>query len=320
METLTAARRKVRTAIQPRARRTWTKITVGMVRFGTDKNVAAAEYFAVLDGHSLNVQLILPDLEGAVPASAQLAFTHGRAEHRVPARLGQDYLGRWTAEALALFGERPGGLPLTPGTWDLALLVTTESGDQRRLTVRRTEPEQIRKASVTVAAPPDADTGMRFRPAVGAFGVCHIDVQAAQPRAEMVRFVVDLGKAEVIGRFVAVPATAGAVAEFHCRDAGTVHQSAVTVEGEIFRFGVPLAAMASDPGGKQVWDIRIRVGGNRIRVGRFLHDLSDIRTVLKTYERRLLMPGGAVVHLRPYYTTAGSFALTCTSTEPGAPE
>ncbi|MBB2944967.1 hypothetical protein FB565_004700 [Actinoplanes lutulentus] len=316
-ETISVARRKVDTAIKSRAQRTWTKIALGMVRLGPNQNIANAEYFAVLDGHTLNLQVRLPALEDADPASAEIVFSKDRAEYQVPATLTKMYDGFWYADTTAVFGPATGRLPLDPGTWTVGLRVELSSGETRNITIRRMNAGPVRGATPTVAVPPCADTGMRFRPTITSFGLAQIIVRGPQIRAEVARLMLDLGKAEILGRFVNVADGSGAVAEFSRREDTTIHETPVHVDGDIFRIRVPLAEMAPVPGEKDIWDIRIRVGGRRLRVGRYLHDLKDIRATLRTYERRMLMPGGVVFHLRPYYTPAGSLALTCTGANPG---
>jgi hypothetical protein len=316
-ETISVARRKVDTAIKTRAKRTWTKIALGMVRLGSSGSMASAEYFAVLDGHTLNLQLALPTLEDAEPTSAEAVFSKDRIEHRVPVTLRKMYDGIWYADTTTVLGPAKGRIPLEPGHWTVGLRVVLTNGETRNLAVRRLAPGKARGATPTVVTPPCPDTGMRFHPRTTSFGNCQIDVRGPQIRAEVVRLTLDLGRAEIIGRFVNVVDSSGVVAEFGLRDSDKVLESAVTVNGDIFRIHVPLPAMAPAPGEKEIWDIRVRVAGRRLRVGRYLHDLKNIRTVLRSYERRMLMPGGVVFHLRPYYTPAGSLALTCTGANSG---
>ncbi|MEU4694631.1 hypothetical protein [Actinoplanes sp. NPDC023714] len=316
-ETISVARRKVDTALKTRARRTWTKIALGMVRLGPTSNIAHVEYFAVLDGHTLNVQIVLPTLDDAEPTSAEVVFSKDRVEHSVPATLRKMYDGNWYADTTTVFGPAAGRIPLDPGHWTVVLRVGLSSGETRNLTVRRMAPGRARGATPTVLTPPCPDTGMRFRPVVTSFGLAQIHVRGPQVRAEVVRLMLDLGKAEIVGRFVGVPDASGAVAEFSRREAETIHETQVRVDGDIFRIHVPLAEMAPEPGDKSVWDIRIRVAGRRLRVGRYLHDLKNVRATIRSYERRMLMPGGVVFHLRPYYTPAGSLAFTCTGAKPG---
>ena len=314
-ETLSVARRKVDTVIKARASRAWRKIALGMVRLGPTHNIASVEYLAVLDGHTLNLQVSLPEVDD--PTAAEVVLRKNDVEHRVPTTLRKEYDGRWYADATVLLGPMAGRLPLDPGVWSLTLHVATASGRTRTLTLRRMTPGKVRRPGPTVVTPPCPDTGMRFRPTTTSFGLCQLTVRKGQSRAEVVRLMIDLGKAEIIGRFVGVADASDAVAEFALREAGVVHETPVQVDGDIFRIHVPLSAMAPAPGEKTVWDIRIRVGNRRLRVGRYLHDLKNVRATIRSYERRMLMPGGVVLHLRPYYTPAGSLALTCTGANPG---
>ncbi|WP_229071661.1 hypothetical protein [Actinoplanes sp. DH11] len=316
-ETLSVARRKVDTVIKSRARRTWTRIALGMVRLGPTHHIATCEYFAVLDGHTLNLQVRLPAVENAEPATAEVVLSKDRVEHRVPATLRKMYDGDWYADTTTVFGPLRGRLPLDPGIWTVGLRVVTDSGETHDFTVRRMTAAKARGVGPTVVTPPCPDTGMRFRPTTTSFGLCQITVRGRQTRAEVVRLTLDLGRAEIIGRFVGVGEAGDAVAEFSRRESDRVLEGPVQVDGDIFRIQVPLTEMAPAAGEKEIWDVRIRTGGRRLRVGRYLHDLKNVRAVLRSYERRMLMPGGVVFHLRPYYTPAGSIALTCTGANPG---
>jgi hypothetical protein len=317
-QTLLVARREVGRAVKPRARRAWTGVALRMARLTSSRSIAETTFLGVLDGHTLNLQATLPDLEGAVPVAAELLFSHESSTQRTPVTL-READGRWLVEATVLLGDRAGATRLNRGVWQLGLLVTLDSGETRRLTVRRMTAATAARRAPTVAVPPCPDTGTRYRPSTTAAGAWQITVRPGRPRAEVARLVVDLGGTEIIGRFVGVAERSGAYAEFTRRGDELTHEVPVAVTGDIFRIHAPLARMSPAGGTKEIWDVRVRIpGGPGLRVGRWLHDLTNLARVLRPYERRILMPDGVAFHLRPYYTPAGSLALACTSAEPGA--
>ena len=197
--------------------------------------------------------------------------------------------------------------------------LTSESGDKRRRAVRRPQPEPPRDGP-TVAAPPCPDPGTRFRPATPALGSCRIVVTPGRPGAEVVRFLANCGRAEISGRLVGVGDATGAVAEFRCTGDGTVRTEPISVSGDVFRIGLPLAALAPAKGGEQMWEMWVRLAdGRRLPVGRFLHDLQHIRRTLWPYERPMVLPGGGLFHLRLQYTLVGRLNLICTSADTREP-
>jgi hypothetical protein len=297
-----------------------------VARLAPAREAATATYFGIPDGHTLNLQALLPpssydpaspDPASQKPASAQVVFRRAGAEHWAPATLRSGHGGEWYAESTVLLGARPGGVPLGRGAWQLRVVVTTATGEEHRLPLRRPLPEPQRDGP-TVAAPACADTGARYRPVVSSLGVCRIVVTRGRPGAEVVRLEIHPGRAEISGRFVGVGDATGAVAEFYRTGDDILRDSPVTVAGDVFRIGLPLAALVPAPGAEEIWEIRLRLpGGRRLQVGRFLHDLRHIRRTLRPYERPVLVPGGALFHLRLQYTLAGRLNLICTSSDTG---
>ena len=304
-ETIEVARRLVARRLTP----AWTRVAPRVARLAPAREAADATYFGIPDGHTLNLQAALPVAD---PATAQLVLRRAATEHWTPATLRRGPDGEWYAEATVLLGARPGGIPLGRGAWQLRIVVTTATGEEHRLPLRRPLPEPQREGP-TLTAPACADTGARFRPVVSSLGICRIVVTPGRPGAEVVRLEVDPGRAEISGRFVGVADATGAVAEFHRAGEDTVRESPVSVTGDVFRLPLPLATLVPAPGAEEIWEIRLRLpGGRRLQVGRFLHDLRHIRRTLRPYERPMLVPGGALFHLRLQYTLAGRLNLICT--------
>ncbi|GAB1691977.1 hypothetical protein [Krasilnikovia sp. M28-CT-15] len=316
-QTLRTARRQVNSAVQTRARRAWSGLALRMARMAAG-TVAQTTFVGVLDGHTLNLQAVLPGLDAA-PSSVEVQFRKDGTVHTAALTLSQDPDdGRWLVEGTIVLGDRPGAVRLDGGVWQLGVQVTLASGQSRRLTLRRLTAAPPGRRGPTMLVPPCPDTGTRYRPTTSAFGVWQLTVRPGRPRAEVVRLAVELGGTEIVGRFVGVADSSDAVAEFTRRADGATHLAAVDITGQLFRITAPLAAMVPAAGGKEIWDVRIRIADrHHLRVGRCLHDLTNLGRVLRTYERRILLPSGPVFHLRPYYTSAGSLALACTSADQG---
>lgn len=315
-ETLHMVRRQVDVVVTPRVTPVWTSVAARLARVAPAGDVATATYVGVPDGHTLSLQAVLPAGIEPQGTSATVVFRHARTEHRTPAALRADPDGRWYAEATALLGRRPGGIPLGRGAWHLRIELTAAAGGRRRLPVRRPLPDPVRTGP-TVAAPPCPDTGTRFRPVTTPLGACRIVVTPGRPAAEVVRFTMGCGTAAIVGRFVGVRDTTGATAEFRRGD-GTVREEPVSASGDVFRIGLPLAAFRPGTGGEQIWEAVIRLAdGCRLQVGRFLHDLEHIRRTLRPYDRPVVLPGGTAYRLRLQYTLAGRLNLICSNTDTG---
>jgi len=316
-ETLHMVRRQVDVAVTRRVSPVLTGVAARLARVAPAGEAAAVTYLGVPDGHTLSLQVVLPAGTETRGTTASLVFRHARTEHRVPAVLRSAPDGGWYAEATTLLGRLPGGIPLGRGVWQLRIELTTTSGERQRLPVRRTLPEPVVGTGPTRAAPPCPDTGARFRPLTTALGVCRLAVTPGRPAAEVVRFTMGCGVAAIVGRFVGIPDTAGAIAEFRRGD-GTVLEEPVSASGDVFRIELPLAALRPDAAGEQIWEAVIRLAdGRRLQVGRFLHDLEHIRQTLRPYDRPVLLPGATAYRLRLQYTLAGRLNLICSDINTG---
>lgn len=333
-ETLHVARRKAAAVVTPPARRVWSAAARRLARLSRPDRFATAEFFAILDGHTLNVHALLPPARrggGEAPIRAELVFRQAAARHTAPAVLHTHSAGAhpvqppgWSAEATVLLGPRPGGLPLARGTWRVELLVTGPDGGTCRLPLRRPADADERPGP-TLSAPPCPDTGALFRATTTAFGACRVAVRPARPRAEVVAVRLEPTRVQILGRFVALatgPGDAGvggAVVEFGRRGSEVTHEVAPRVDGDRFLVDAPLSAMVPESGVEQVWDVRVCVPGyGRLRVGRYLHDLRNLRGVVRVPERRVVTAEHTVLRVRPYYTPAGSLALACGRSTTGA--
>lgn len=314
VETLAVARRQIDALVSRRIDRARATVVPRLARLGTGRGDALATYFAVPDGHTLNLQAALPPLGELAGVTAEVVFRRGRREHRAPATLRAGLV-----EAAVVLGALPGRLPLDVGGWRVRVVLTRPSGRRHRLAVHRlTPPPQHR--GPTIADPRCPDTGARFRAAVSALGACRIVVRPARAGAEVARLAVEPGRAEIVGRLIATGPAGGAVAEFRRHGDGAVRTAPVVVRDGLFHVETPLTGMVPAPGAEDVWEVRVRLpGGGRVPVGRFLHDLASVRRTLRGYERQMLVPGVPLFHLRPQYSHAGRLTLTFTRMDLGEP-
>jgi hypothetical protein len=316
-ETLNVARRQVDALVARRIGRTRTRIAPHLARIGTSGGDAIATYFAILDGHTLNLQAVLPPLGGLDRATAEVVLRKGRTERQVPAVVRADSDGHRYVEATAVLGSPGGRVPLSRGVWQVRVVVTASSGTRHRIAVHRLVPPAPPRGA-TIADPACPDTGVRYRAVTSSLGACRIAVRPGKPAAEVDRVLVDSGGAEILGRFVGVADPAGAVAEFRRCGDGAVRTAPVTVRGAAFAIATPLAAMVPAAGVADVWEIRVRFAGDRrLPVGRLLHDLRNVRKTVRAVERQMLVPGLPMFHLRPQYSNAGRLTLTFSSVDHG---
>ncbi|MFC7481232.1 hypothetical protein ACFQX7_15970 [Luedemannella flava] len=303
--------------MKPKARQAWVGLAGRMVRVTAAGTTAGTTYLGVADGHTLNLQAELPDFDGVPPTAADLIFSRDRVTRRTPVTVRVTEDGQWLAEGTVLLGDSPGRFALGHGDWQLGLAVTLASGETRQLTLRRSVTHTPRAAGPTALVPPCPDSGTLYRPSASLFGTWQLTVRAGQPCAEVVRVVLDLGRAEVVGRFVGVADPTGATAQFVRREDNATHDAAVSMANGLFSVALPLAALAPTERDNDVWDLDVVLRGRRLRVGRYLHDLENLDAVLRPVEQRMPLPGGATFRLSPFYTPAGSLALACATATPG---
>ncbi|MQY09325.1 serine/threonine-protein kinase [Actinomadura macrotermitis] len=279
----------------------------GLARAVASGPAVAAEYFAVLDGSTLNLHAVLP---AGVDGPAEVVFArHGR-ELRAPAEPAPG--GRVTA--VTVLGAAQGGVPLTPGGWRVGLAVRTARGERAVGLLARAGDDLD---GPTAADPPCPRSGARYTPGSSATGHCLLRVTVPEPSAEVVRFERTLARIEIGVRLVAVDAGRLAV-RFQARGNGPAHTVAADRDGDGFRVRVPLAAMARDGrGGERVWDVFAEPPGHRpLRLGRHLHDVRDPRRVLRIPQGTVATGPAALLRVRPYYTGNGDLALGCAPVAP----
>lgn len=273
---------------------------------------ATCDFFRVLDGRTLQLHAVLPGLPRDRQYRAELRFVRQRSVRPVPAVIRQGQDGQFAVEAMVPLGHDPDEVPLTRGTWSMALHVTATGEPERQFSLRVAEP--VDPAGPTVATPPHPVSGHHFRPGRGARGLAHLTVTAAQARAEVIRLETGPADARVRARLVGTKGSGVPQVVFSARGGGS--DVVVPVEplaGGAFELVVPLAQLARDAAGEEVvWEAWVRISSTQmIRLGRYLHDLRNPRAVLSASRTVLAIDDQTLVAYRPYYTSAGNLAVAC---------
>ncbi|MEE6263734.1 hypothetical protein [Plantactinospora sonchi] len=269
---------------------------------------ANGDFLGVLDGRTLQVHALLP--AGTDPAArAELLLVRGRHVRRCPATLRPRSDGRHSVEVLARLGDGPGELPLGKGTWSLAVAVADRDQPERRYGLRIAEPAD--RPGPTVAVPPHPVTGWTYWPGRGVKGVAQLTVTGPAAQAEVVALDHSGARARIRARLVGVRRWEEPAVVFSPRRGGPDHVVPIAPVDGRFEVTVPVADLATGrPGDEVIWDVRVRVAPTRlIRIGRFLHDLREPRSVLLTSRVILPTDGDDFVGYRPYYTASGGLAV-----------
>ncbi|MEV6816219.1 hypothetical protein [Micromonospora sp. NPDC051296] len=270
---------------------------------------AICEYFGVLDGRTLHLHALLPTAAGRAPKRATLLFIQGNRQVECPATSdsGGDTV---SVTARAAFGDGAEEISLGKGIWSLALAVSDEAGE-RRLALRTTEVEE--HDGPTVAAPLHPVSGWRYEPGCGNHGLAQLTVVGPKARAEVIRLETARTEARIQARFIGVRSLEDPAVVFTSRGGGSDLVVPIDPVDGRFEFVVPLADLASGPPGAEViWEAWVRTSPARmIRLGRFLHDLRDPRTVLRVSRTAVTIDDRRFVGYRPYYTKAGNLAVAC---------
>ncbi|MEU6409779.1 hypothetical protein [Microbispora sp. NPDC046933] len=139
----------------------------------------------------------------------------------------------------------------------------------------------------------------------------HAEVEQVWPRD---------GRVLVIGRIVDAaltpPARTTAILTLTNRDRPDLVLSCpATVDGGRFRAAFPIELVVSavacrEIGGRQVWDLHLRLPGDPepLRVGRHLDDIRDKKKVMTFPAQTSEAPAGAV-SVKPYYTVMRNLSL-----------
>ncbi|MFF5218921.1 hypothetical protein [Micromonospora sp. NPDC000442] len=269
---------------------------------------ATCDYFAVLDGRTLHVHAVLPTSAVDV-GSVTLLFLQGHRLVACPAS-AETAGDRVSVTARVTFGTAPDEISLNKGVWSLALAVSEAAGE-RRFALQTREPAE--HEGPTLSNPPHPVSGWRYEPGCGNHGLAQLTILGARSRAEVTRLATGPTEARVHARLVGVGTLQDPMIVFTPRSGGPdVVVPIDPIDGR-FDFAVPLAELAAGPPGTEViWEAWVRTSPTRmIRLGRFLHDLRDPRTVLRVSRTTVTIEDRRFVGYRPYYTKAGNLAVAC---------
>ncbi|QEV60323.1 hypothetical protein CP982_17645 [Streptomyces spectabilis] len=257
-----------------------------------------AVHLSLRDSRTLNLALPAPG-----PGAARLLISRGPRRFRVPLDVEAALLTATVGLRDAAEGTGGAGPVLSEGVWRLTVETTGADGRVRRqgLTLADTPGPP----SPTLPHAPHPRTGTLLRLVRCRGGRAAVQVTAARPRAELVRFEPYGDGITVHGRMVAARAARQASA-VRRRD-GLAVPVRPEWEGDRFRFALPLAAMAGAAPGQWVWDFR--VGG--LPLGRWLTDVRDLPAAFPTPFRLVALEGGGLVRAHPHVTASGAFAVTC---------
>jgi hypothetical protein len=260
-------------------------------------------YAAVLDGHTLNLCVLLP---AETPGdAAEVTFRQGRRRLHAPARIRRTADGRLQAEAAVLLGAGLGGLPVDAGRWKAGLLL----GGSRRLPLVLPEPTGPQHG-LTRQQAGSVMTGLRHRIGRTTFGTLRLHVSPLRPSAEVVQVHLDLSGVQVDFRVVGDTAAEGEV-EFVARGR-TLRIRPQRLGDRLLRVAAPLTAMTPARRRPEHWDVVFcAADGRRLRLGHRLHDLHDPARVRTQARTAVAAPGAAPLVVEPRYTPAANFRITC---------
>ncbi|BFU44808.1 hypothetical protein [Krasilnikovia sp. MM14-A1004] len=269
-----------------------------------------ARFGGVLDGRTLNLDLPVPGIAAADVTSAEIRIRRGLSTHAVQARVRSDVGGSCAVAATALLAGGARGLGLQSGAPWLVDLVVWTGGRPRSYAVLAADPAAAVDGP-TLAAPPDPVTGWRYEIRAGRTRRLCLQAVPPGPTAEVTAVHVDWLEASFAVRVLG-GAQAGGRVEFTART-GEGRTTATTEPApDGVRCRIPLRELAFRGGEKETFfDVHLRTGKQRLRVGRFLHDVSAPKTVLVPPTGIVWADHGLAVQLRPYYTPAGNFTIAC---------
>jgi hypothetical protein len=267
---------------------------------------------SILDGHTFNLNAVLPVPDTGAAEEAALFLVRGREHHRVPAtmrRVGPDEI---QIEATALLGPLPDGIDLPTGRWRPRVLITADGRPARGYDLEG--PLTPAAAGGPTHSPSaSALTGRRFHIRLSPLGLLRVAVASAQTHAQVVRFELGHGGASLTFRIVG-SRPAGQVSLELTREGATAAAPARSAGEDLLACEIPFDAMAGGPPGtEQVWHLHAKLpDGTRLALGR---ELDIMRMPRRTFRLRSLLvatQGGAFVRVRPHYSARHQFRIACT--------
>ncbi|MFI1965955.1 hypothetical protein ACH429_17905 [Streptomyces pathocidini] len=311
-----AARRARTTAVRVRGRVERMDTVPVLGNGGRPRPLLRPEHLSVLGGRTLNLAVPFPRTTRSL-AAARLELRHGGRLVALPleqeARPGGGPLLTATAPLDYADAPAPEGRALSEGLWRMAVVVTDGAGRERRAALAAPAPRTT--AGPTLAHPPHPATGAVLRPVRSVDGHALLKVAAPRHQAELTGLDLRWDRITVHGRLVGgppprVPYAAEAVRRQKGASGRTV-AAAPAWDGGAFTFDLPLAAMAAGERGQRTWDVQLRSGRSRLRVGRRLTDIRSPKRVFRTPYRVVALDGGELLRVHAHFTPAGALSVTC---------
>ncbi|GHC69395.1 hypothetical protein [Streptomyces cinnamoneus] len=287
-------------------------------------SAARVQYAAVLDGHTLNLNAVLPS---GTPADggAHVLLVSGSTRLRAEARLRQDAAGRTTAEATVLLGEEIGGLPLGTGRWTLGLELDGGTAPVRLRLLGDGPPDYAGPTRALATCP---RTGRRHRLGLTPAGALRLTVAAPLPRAEVLRIERSFTGAKLLFALYGPAASAAgdprpAVELLDQQRRQLLHHDAEPLPGDdtAWRVTLPLGRLLAGTSGRQTLSLRLVPGprgAKPLDLGRHDHDLNAPRKVLTPPAFTVRTETGAFIQVKPQYTRRGALQLVCTPSSLGS--
>lgn len=275
-------------------------------------------HLSVLGGRTFNLAVPLPlpsPGTSAAVTSALLVFERGGQRQAVPMELESQRHGPMLLTATVGLrharhdAPETSGPRLTDGVWKLT--VETAGADGRKDRFGLTAPTAHASSGPTLSTSPSPSSGAAFRPVRSVDGQSMIKVAGPKTGAELIAFDLRWDRISVRGRLLGGVSPAAFVAEA-VRRGGTASVPIRTEwDGDRFAFDVPLDAMSKGRG-KSVWDIQLRSGRSRIKIGRRLGDVRHPKKVFRTPFRTIATEEGALLRVHAHLSAAGNLAVSST--------
>ena len=286
----------------------------GVTRALSGSSFIDARLAAVLDGRTLNIDMLAPQFRADDVVAAELHVVRGAVRRTTPARVRREPDGTCGIEATALLDDSPGGYALRPGDpWLLEVMLQTVSRGRRILKVLGGR-QNAGTTGLTLPSPPHPETGYRYKARLYWSGRLALTVTPPAPAAELSRVHLDWTRAELEVRAVGWRMPEQAVVEVANRS-GTARVTAEASRSgaDRVRCALPVGELAglTRPGKETVLNVFLRSEGRRFRVGRVLHDLMNPGKVLKPTPAIIWAAPGRSLRVQVRFTPAGGMTLAC---------